>query len=649
MSNDKKKENISPDEKSRTDDKMASDEIRPHGEFSDEIDKILQEVRKSTATNNTASTLGKDADTAPVTNHTNEVTASPEQELEAEDEFVDISAGAMGISDVKPAQAESISQTADAKEAEPVENIQPAVKKEETTNAEPLAQPIQRKTTVYSSDKPKSKDKNSNSKYIVLGLVGAVVLLVGAFYGTMKLNPAVIPVSMSINVPDGTVPPVSQEPVFVKGVYVAGIDVGGKTLKEAQALLAINGQELVPDVSINVQYDGKDYKYSKGDFEYTYDIPNTLKKAYDFNTAVLSKNSTDAVANAPTDDKDVVVDTDSGTVNFMLDCKVIEASVQKVVKRVAKEIDIPCVEPHVSKFDPAQSDKDKRFTFEDGTDGLAIDQDKLRLAMLEVFNNNQSTAELSVETSASKPTLTMDEVKNNIVKIGEFSTISTNGYNANSNMVTALKAINGTIVEPDGIFSFNQCTGDSNDPDNGYVSAGVISGGQMTTGYGGGICQGATTIYNAGLMANMEIVERAPHLWCSYYVYGGLDATIDYGGEPFDEYHGIDLKMRNTSKYQMFFVTWMDGVKLNCEIYGWQSSDFDEIRTESELTWVAGEEYGYAAQRVYYKNGEEVKREDIPSSTYSTSEGHSIRPEDPGDVSTKITDQESGYPEYASE
>ena len=199
-------------------------------------------------------------------------------------------------------------------------------------------------------------------------------------------------------------------------------------------------------------------------------------------------------------------------------------------------------------------------------------------------------------------------------------------------MATALAAINGTILEPGDTLSFNDCTGNSNLSENGYLPAGVISEGAMTTGNGGGICQAATTLYNAGIMANMEIIEREPHLWCSYYVYGGLDATIDWGN--------IDLKMKNNSDYQMFFRCWMDGTQLNVEIYGWQSPEFDEIRTETELDWSSSSWYGYNAYRVYYKNGKKIKTEELPYSEYSLSNGGGIRGADPGDVSTKLTQPE---------
>lgn len=523
------------------------------------------------------------------------------------------------------ASSQSTGQKEEIAKTEDMVDISGALSKEKDENKE---NDVNKNIYIPKTSEVEQKKQNKHTGLKVgLGLAGVLVLLGGAFYGTMKLNPAVVPVTAAVDVPGRVVQQQKEEPVFLKGIKVAGVDVGGKTLSEAQALLSLRGGELVSNFDVRVSYDGKDYNFNKSDFEYTYDINSALKKAYEFNESVLKKGSNDAVGNAPVNDNDVVTDSEKQTVNFKLDDKVKESSVQKVAKRVAKEIDVACVEPHVSKYKPNEKDESKRYTYEEGKNGLSVDQDKLITQIMEAYNNGDRTVELTAETYESTPKHSMDDIKGNIVLISKFSTVSTNGYNANCNMDTALKAMNGTIIEPGATYSFNDLTGNSNLESNGYLPAGVIERGEMTTGVGGGICQAATTIYNAGILADMEIVQRAPHKWCSTYVYGGLDATIDWGF--------LDLKMKNRSEYQLFMKTWMDGVTLHCEIYGHTFEGFDEIRTETELDWASSERYGYNAWRVYYKDGKKIKKEDLPYSDYDIN-GYGIRPADPGDVSTKI-------------
>ena len=466
---------------------------------------------------------------------------------------------------------------------------------------------------------------------IFCGFVASAVIIGGAFLFMYKYNPSVIPVSAAVNIPGGQVKAPEEKVVFLQGIQIEGFDVGGKTIDEAKSLLAVRGPSLLPRVSLSVVYEGIEHRYENEDLEFSYNLNSVVDRAYEYSNYVIAEGSKDVLAYLP-NDGNIEVDAENSTVNFRVEYKVTQESVRKVMKRLAKKVDIPCVEPHVSKFDTSKEKNSQRYTFAEGSKGKAIDQDTLITQAMERFNNGEQNVALAATSYESQPQLSMADVKQATKLIGKFSTISTNTYNANSNMATALASINGTILEPGEVLSFNDCTGNSNLMSLGYLPAGVISQGAMTTGIGGGICQAATTLYNAGIMANMEIVERQPHLWCSFYVYGGLDATIDWGA--------IDLKMKNTSKYQMFFRCWMDGVELNVEIYGWQSPEFDEIRTETDLDWSSYESYGYNAYRVFYKNGKRLKKEELPYSVYSLSNGAGIRGADYGDVSRKLTQPE---------
>ncbi|MGO5080771.1 VanW family protein [Oscillospiraceae bacterium LCP25S3_F9] len=567
----------------------------------DDIANILNEVRRQTGSVDTSASA----------------TAAPVNDNSSEEELIDISS----VEAVTPVAA---TQTFPVKE---VKSAQQPKRETQTTNKKPA----ETKTQAV-ENKPKAEKKSSHLfAKIFAGFIVAAVLTGVSAYGISKINPEVVPASTTVKVPGGTVKAVESQPVFLKGIKIAGVDVGGKTPEEVKSLLAIRGTSLIPDISLTVSYEGVDYSYKKQDFDFTYDINQVVDTAFKFSKSVSDAGSSDILSTAPGDGS-ANVDTTNKTVDFNIKYQVTQSSVQKVIKRIAKKVDVPCVEPHVSKFDTKQSKNSKRYTFKEGSDGKAIDQDQLITDAIKQFNQGEKNVKLTATSYESKPTLKMADVKKATKLIGKFSTITTNTYNANCNMETALNSINGTILEPGATLSFNDCTGNSNLTENGYLEAGVIQGGAMTSGVGGGVCQAATTLYNAAIMANMEIVEREPHLWCSYYVYGGLDATIDWGN--------IDLKVKNNSKYQMFFRCWMDGSELNVEIYGWQSPDFDEVRTESELDWSSSEAYGYLAYRVFYKNGKEVKREELPYSQYSLSNGGGIRGADPGNVSTKLKQPE---------
>lgn len=100
----------------------------------------------------------------------------------------------------------------------------------------------------------------------------------------------------------------------------------------------------------------------------------------------------------------------------------------------------------------------------------------------------------------------------------------------------ALRAINGSVIQPGGTFSFNRLVGGWT-RDKGYVKAPVSYNGQLLSDWGGGVCQVSTTLYNAGLRAGLEVVERHRHTFAPSYVPPGLDAAVAY--------ENIDLKLRN--------------------------------------------------------------------------------------------------------
>ncbi|MGZ4164630.1 MAG: VanW family protein [Tumebacillaceae bacterium] len=106
------------------------------------------------------------------------------------------------------------------------------------------------------------------------------------------------------------------------------------------------------------------------------------------------------------------------------------------------------------------------------------------------------------------------------------------------NIDLAAHKISGKILMPGDTFSFNAMTGDSNRPEDGWQLATVIVGQQFEQGYGGGICQVSSTLYNAVQGAGLEVVERTSHSLPVGYVQPGHDATVSYPE--------LDFKFRNT-------------------------------------------------------------------------------------------------------
>ncbi len=119
------------------------------------------------------------------------------------------------------------------------------------------------------------------------------------------------------------------------------------------------------------------------------------------------------------------------------------------------------------------------------------------------------------------------------------------------NLYIATAKIDGTILKPGEVFSFNEIVGERL-RSWGYRGAPTIFMGRMVDTPGGGLCQLSSTLYNAALLSGMDIIERTPHLWKIDSVGPGLDAAIylEKTGE-------IDLKFKNPHDLP---------VKIVCEI-----------------------------------------------------------------------------------
>lgn len=125
--------------------------------------------------------------------------------------------------------------------------------------------------------------------------------------------------------------------------------------------------------------------------------------------------------------------------------------------------------------------------------------------------------------------------------ISSFTTrYDASNVNRSQNLAIATSKINGTVLMPGEEFSFNQVVG-KRTIEEGYKDAKIYQDGKVVDGLAGGICQISSTLYNAVVQANLEIVERRNHSFTTSYVKAGRDATVVYGV--------IDFKFKNTRTY----------------------------------------------------------------------------------------------------
>lgn len=141
--------------------------------------------------------------------------------------------------------------------------------------------------------------------------------------------------------------------------------------------------------------------------------------------------------------------------------------------------------------------------------------------------------------------------------IGSYSTWFYGSWQRHQNIMLALASLNHTIIWPGETISFNEIVGPRT-PERGYRLAPVIGGDGL--GFGGGVCQVSTTLFNAAVNADLTIVERHPHSTPVPYVPVGKDATVVFGAQ--------DLIIKNKLETPVIIKAGIDRGKIMVTILG---------------------------------------------------------------------------------
>ncbi|MDR1391649.1 MAG: VanW family protein [Clostridiales bacterium] len=157
-----------------------------------------------------------------------------------------------------------------------------------------------------------------------------------------------------------------------------------------------------------------------------------------------------------------------------------------------------------------------------------------------ISNNKKQKDHKNFEQISEVEVLATEEI------ISEYSTkIIDKTKNRTHNIKAAAKKFEKIVVEPEETVSFNEIVGRRSQK-TGFKKAKGLIGKKGTEMYGGGICQLATTVYQAAKIANLEIVERHKHQKNIAYVKAGQDATISFGK--------LDLKIKNNLSHKIKFL-----------------------------------------------------------------------------------------------
>ena len=394
----------------------------------------------------------------------------------------------------------------------------------------------------------------------------------------------------------------SDTTIFVKGATLNGQDIEGKTPKEAAEVGRTELSKIQQKLKMDVKFKEDTVSLTDEDFTIT-----------DILDIILPQNLLEF------EGKDYGI-------SYVVDLS------DKGRKKILSAAEKHYTEGKDAELDKYDEEKEK-FSFKDEVKGSRVDvQQTIKAVEAQLAKKQGGSVEAVTEQTS--PKLTKAMLEKNFVELASYSTESSNTENGNSNMALAMSHCNGTILNPGEEFSFNTVIGDSTTQANGYLPAGGVLGGVIVPMVGGGICQASSTLYGAVMRAGLEIVFRDCHGLESTYCPTGQDAMVDYGN--------VDFKFKNNLEYPVYVYGGMDGTTIYCSIYGVQPDSWDEIEIESghsntyaalsTVTYVQDYSLGRGqyvmrtsgsqgfesyCNRLYYKNGELIETEALPSSYYA--------------------------------
>lgn len=458
---------------------------------------------------------------------------------------------------------------------------------------------------VKQETKSKKKKAKSNKKWLI-ALCSVIVIGAGAFlavYFSVKSTVEAIP-----------------ENVICNNIFVDETNLSGMTEDEAKNVIA---SKLSQYQALTVDLVAEEAKVQVT----LTDLGFGLDNAEEVLSEAIHYGKEGSIWNRYSQIKDLEETKKVLKLQFSVDGEAIKTVIDEqlpVLENAAKDATI--------------TREDGKFVVTDDKKGVAVDAVASTKAIENYFNEtwDKKSATIELVTKIDEPKITREQLGNVQDLLGTFTTnAGGTGGGRVQNIRTGAGHINGALLMPGDEFSADKAMRPYT-YDNGFAEAGSYENGKVVQSMGGGICQVSSTLYNAVILAELEITQRMAHSMIVGYVDPSMDAAIagDYK----------DLKFKNNTEYPIYIEGYMSGSYITFNIYGKETRPEDRtIKFVSEtlsstpakknfkasgdalgkITKVSSGYPKVKAQtwKVVYEGGKEVSREVFNTSNYITSPG----------------------------
>ena len=406
--------------------------------------------------------------------------------------------------------------------------------------------------------------------------------------------------------------------VMKAGVYVEDISLEGMTAQEAQEAVEAYIASLEPIEITLVAAGGQEVLTTAGELGISWGNPEILQEALALGT------------------KGNIVQRYKVLKDLEYENKVYPIELEFDITAINRILTEQCSQYDREAVDAGLSRENGEFVVQEGQEGYLLDVEQSIDTIYELLTGdwNREPCSITLNIEVSEPRGTAEELRQVKDVLGTFTTsYSTSNSSRSANVANGCRLIDGTLLYPGDEFSCYDAVSPFTER-NGYYMAGSYLNGKVVDSLGGGICQVSTTLYNAVLLAELDVTERHNHSMIVTYVDPSADAAIA-------ESSGKDFKFVNSTDYPVYIEGHTSSdKKITFTIYGVETRDeghsvqyvsevLETIRPESEVLYpdatlpvgvvnITGAHIGYKARlwKVVKENGVEVSREVINTSTY---------------------------------
>jgi vancomycin resistance protein YoaR len=333
----------------------------------------------------------------------------------------------------------------------------------------------------------------------------------------------------------------SQE--IPQGVSVNGIDLGGMDVENAEACL----DQFVQDTcagNLVLTIDGEEIEIPYADFDMHVADSTIIQE-------ICEIGSSGNLIKRYKELADVKNNKAEYQLTFEYDHDKLKELVAEMTETYNREAEDATLVRHSGQF-----------IITDAVTGLEVDTDATVKTIEAALNEEWDGSEekLAVSVTETQPEHTREELEVITDLLGSYSTnYSSSSNNRIANIANGASLIDETVIYPGETFSFLEHVVPFTAA-NGYYEATGYSGGKVVPSIGGGICQVSSTLYDAVLRAELEIVERSNHGLTVGYVPLGADATVSEGS--------VDFKFKNNLDDAVYLEAYTYSGNVYVCIYG---------------------------------------------------------------------------------